>query len=564
MCGSQRSTKRITAGAATADKIHCFLQGLLVVSLCGAAFGAHAQVPGRAGESSQISQLRLAIALAEHGEEAQALALTNHLLAQNPDFVPALKLQGELLEDANRQPEAALSYEKALKRAPDDPDLLLKVGIVRLVTGEYDESIALLQHRLKLIPKDRDTLYYLAQAYHLKGENDLALKAIAECTQLDPTNASVLQKYGELLSSSGNNEDAIKKLLAAQKLDSTLPRMDFDLAIASYNNMDFASALKYASESVVQRPNDPEALALYASAQVKLGQWQSAEEAFQQTLALNRSDVSSLLGLGHCQVELKQYPQAIDTLQRVVQIDPTQVLAHFYLSRAYAGLGKSAEAQQEADIHAKMLEQLSVRPASEDVNKEKAVWAQAREFVEKHQDEQARLLFKQSASGPSAASGDSYVLMGALYLSMGQTNNAEHMLHRALEINPAISGAYTYLGIAAMQQGDLANAEQEFDAELKHHPNFLSAIAELGEVRYRQGRWQEAADKLASSETTDPALLYMLCDSYFHLGKQHDAEVTAETLAAYAENEPQVISGLIGLAKHNKDEQLAERLSHSR
>ncbi len=508
-----------------------------------------------------MSQLRQAIALAQSGDEAQALSQTNFLVERNPNFVPALKLQGELLEDAGRQQEAARAYEKALALAPDDPDLLLKVGIVRLVTGEYDESIALLLHHLKLISDDRDALYYLAQAYHLKGENDLALKAIAQCARVDPTNASVQQKYGELLSSSGNNEEAMQWLLKAQTSDPTLPRMDFDLAVASYNNMDFASALKYAAKAAEQRPDDPDALVLYAASQVKLAQWQGAESAFQRVLALKPDDQTSLLGLGHCQVELKQYQEAVGTLQRVLQVDPTQILAHFYLSRAYAGLGETSLAQQEADIHAKMLEQLSVRPTGEDVKQEKAVWAQARELVEKRQDDRARMLFKKSTSGPSSAPGDSYVLMGALYLSMGRTDDAERALNQALRTNPEVSGAHTYIGILAMQQGDLTKAEREFGDELAHHPNFLAAIAELGELRYREGRWQDAAAKLAKSETTDPTLLYMLCDADFRLGKRHDAEVTAETLAAYAKNEPQVISGLVDLAKRNMDGSLAERLS---
>jgi Flp pilus assembly protein TadD len=68
------------------------------------------------------------------------------LLEQRPDFAPAIKLKGMLLEEAGRSSEAAAAYEEALKLAPDDGDLLLKAGIYKLAAGQKEEAIRLLQH----------------------------------------------------------------------------------------------------------------------------------------------------------------------------------------------------------------------------------------------------------------------------------------------------------------------------------------------------------------------------------------------------------------------------------
>lgn len=511
--------------------------------------------------SPPAQQMLRAIRAAKSGDDQQALSITNALLAEHPDFVPALKLQGELLEENGRDVDAAQSYAKALKLKPNDPDLLLKVGIDELVTGSYARSVALLHRRLGFTPHDRDTLFYLAQAYHLNGENDMALKTITECLHVAPANASVMQKYGELLASSGNNEEAIRWLLKAKHADPSLPRIEFDLGAASYNSMDFASALKYSAQSVTRRPNDLEALALYAATQVKLAHWQSAESAFERILDARPADLMSLLGLGHCEVELKEYSLAVTTLRQVLRIDPTQILAHFYLSRAYAALGKTADAQQEAGIHNRMLQEMSVRPESEDVQRETKVWNQARQLLLTGHEEAARHLFEQNAVGPSAVRGNSYVLLGALYLSVGDAQAARRNLEHALQLNPSVQGAHTYLGILALQQNDLSKAEREFNAELAHHPNYLAAIAEIGEVRYRQGRWAQAAQQIARSNTTDPTLLYMLCDSYFRLGRTQNAEVTAQTLAAYARHQPRVLQGLVELANRYGDASLAQRLS---
>jgi tetratricopeptide (TPR) repeat protein len=153
------------------------------------------------------------------------------------------------------------------------------------------------------------------------------------------------------------------------------------------------------------------------------------------------------------------------------------------------------------------------------------------------------------------------VFVGSLYLAAGDANDALRNLHRALEIDPTVRGAHTYAGMVALQQGELNTAEKEFAAELANDPNYLPAMAELGEVRYRQQRWADAADLLFRSKTKVAPLLYMLCDSYFHLGKMQEAELTAEVLAAYVHNDPETMRGLVDLASRNGESALAQRLT---
>lgn len=58
-----------------------------------------------------------------------------------------------------------------------------------------------------------------------------------------------------------------------------------------------------------------------------------------------------------------------------------------------------------------------------------------------------------------------------------------------------------------------------------------------------------------------PELLYMLCDSYFRLGKVEEANLTAEATAAYARNKPEVMQGLVELLTRNGQTDLAKRLA---
>ncbi len=508
-----------------------------------------------------MRQVHQALSLAEHGDKQGAMNLAQNLLAQHPDFAPALKLKGMLLEEAGHTSEAAAAYEEALKFAPNDGDLLLKVGISKLATGQKEEALKLLEHCVRILPGDGDAQYYLAQAYHLNGQDELALRAIRLSLKAEPDNISVWQKYGELLCGTGDYAAGLKWLLEARHSDAKLPRIDYDIAAADYKLMDLAGATQYAARAVQSQPNDVTALQLLATTDVKLAKWQEAKSAFERVLAFKADDVEALLGLGQCELELKNYPAAVDRLQSVLRVDPTRLLAHFYLSRAYAAMGRTADAEHEAALHQLMMEQKTFVRSAESDERESPIKAQVRLLLLEHREADALQLYQEHFKGTAATPGDAYIFIGKLYLFLGNTEDGVRSLHHALEIQPTVRGAHTYQGILALKQGDLKVAENEFQAELRNDPNYQLAIAEMGEVRYHQGNYSEAAELLAKSRTMTPELLYMLCDSYFRTGKVSDADLTAETVAAYGRNNPQITRDLIELLRRNGQTEMAQRLS---
>ena len=546
----------MATGAANRLRAVRFLAALFIA----ACINVGAQNAGRPVESAMMRQVHEALSLAEHGDGQGAMNLVQRLLEQHPDFEPAVKLKGLLLEEAGRTTEAAAAYEQALKLAPNDADVLLKTGFYKLASGQKEEALKLLQHCVQIIPADGDAQFYLAQAYHLNGQDDLALHAIRLSLKAAPDNASVWQKYGELSCGTGDCEAGLKWLLKAQHADGTLPRIDYDIAAANYKLMDIAGAAQYAARAVSSQPNDVTAWQLLGTVDVKLAKWQDARNAFERILAFKPDDIDSLLGFGQCELELKNYPTAIDTLQSVLRLDPTRLVAHFYLSRAFAGMGKTADSEHEAALHQLMMEQATfVRSASSD-ERERPIKAQTQELLAAHREEEAVRLYQKHFKGTPATTADAYVFIGKLYLFMSRTDDGLRNLHHALKIQPTVRGAHTYEGILALKLGDLTRAESEFQADLANDPNYQLAIAEIGEVRYRQGRWSDAAEQLARSRTTTPELLYMLCDSYFHLNKVPEATLNAEAMAAYAKNRPEVMQELIELLNRNQQSDLARRL----
>jgi len=508
-------------------------------------------------------EFRRALDLAQHGQSANALELVDKLLKTNPGYVAGWKLKGSLLEDAGRGAEAGFAYEKGLKLSPSDPDLLYKVGVFQLVAGDRERATGLLERYVALQPRDGDGYFYLAQAYHLSKRDDRALAAIRACLKLKPNSATVWQKYGELLVSSGDGESGYAWLQKAYEANPHLDRIDYDLAVASFDRMDLQSAQQFAQKAASARPDDPEVLHLMASIDGKLSDWQGALILYQRILDANSNDSDALLGLGRCQLELKQYGKAVDTLTSYTTGNPANIQAHYYLSRAYAGAGDSAEAQHQADLHQKMVEQTSFASSALGSEQDRIAWPQARKLLEEGSEQKALALFRHDAKGNQISPGQPYFLVGALYLYLDRQADGLRNLKRALQLDPKLRGPRTYIGIAALQENKLEEAEREFNAEIANDPNYQTALAELGVVRYRQQRWADAADQLSRSHTQNPALLLSLCDAYFHLGKVKEANLTAELAAAYAKDDPAILDGLSDLLRRNGQTELALRLGGS-
>jgi tetratricopeptide (TPR) repeat protein len=538
--------------------VRAVVLSMLLVSL-GIALSA--QSPAPRTESRLMQQLRQAVSLAEHGDKQQAMTLALQLLEQDPKFVPAIKLKASLLEETGKGPEAAIVYEEALKLSPDDPDLLLKTGIYKLAAGDRDVAIRRLLKCTRILPHDGDANYYLAQAYHLNGQDDLALPAIRLSLKAEPDNPSVWQKYGELLCATGDCEGGLRWLVKAHHSDQSLPRIDFDIAATDYKLMDLPGAAQYAARAAEIGPSDANAWRLLATADVKLARWPEAEAAFKHVLALKTDDVEAQLGLGQCQLQLKDFQTAVETLESVLRVDPTRLLAHFYLSRAFAGMGRSADAEHESALHQLMMEQSTFVRSVETDARESSIKAQTQQLLAAHREEAAVKLYQEHFKETSATPADAYVFIGKLYLFSGATEDGLRNLHHALKIQPTVRGAHTYQGMLALKLSDLNRAEKEFQAELDNDPSYQTAIAEMGEVRYHQERWSDAAELLAKSRTMTPELLYMLCDAYFHLGKVEEANLNAEAMAAYARNKPHVMQGLMELLVRNGQTDLAKRLS---
>ena len=168
------------------------------------------------------------------------------------------------------------------------------------------------------------------------------------------------------------------------------------------------------------KPNDVTAWQLLATTNVKLAKWQEAKNAFERVLAFRAGRRRGVVGTWAMRTGTEELSAAVDRLQSVLRLDPTRLLAHFYLSRAYAAMGRTEDAEHEAALHQLMMEQMTFVRSVESDERESPIKAQARQLLAEHREADALQLYREHFKGTAATPADAYVFVGKLYLFMGR------------------------------------------------------------------------------------------------------------------------------------------------
>jgi tetratricopeptide (TPR) repeat protein len=508
------------------------------------------------------SRLRRAVDLLEAGKNKESLLAVNDILHQYPEHIPSIMLKIQLLEEGNDYLGAQIYYEKALRIAPADPQILYLFGRHWLLRNEWRKAIQFLERSRLLRPNHLETLFYLAQAYHLNEDESSALKAIAECSAIAPDKDVVCQKRGELLCAAYQYQEGLKWLLKAERLNPNLKKINLQIGMAYYHIQDTPQAIAYLEKEFRRSPEDPQSTFALAQAYTKASNWEKAATFFTLTLKRQPGDPKLLLGLGQVQVGLKDYEVAIVTLQRALQLDPTLIEAHFQLGRAYREVGKMEESLHEHSLYRTLKDREAIDSGIPKfwTGRDEQIWSECRKLLEKNQEAAALALLKQASGRENYNPAVLSMNLGVIYASMGRPEDAKRALAEAIKINPDLAHVHSHLGLNHLSLGEYEQAERAFHIELKRSPTEQLALAGMGQIKHRQEKWSESAEYLEKCGTTDPLILLMLCDCYFHLGKTTQARLMAEATASFAQSGDGVLDSLLTLLESRKERELAEKI----
>ncbi len=322
-----------------------------------------------AGELLINSDADRALALLQRAEALQPTAHTDLLIAHAYDHLS--------------QPEESARYlNRAKSRAPKDPEVLRSVAGEYRDEGHYDLAVSTLEsipvqnadiktelaYTYQLAGKQQEAanLYThlakeakgnigldlsAAQAWVNLGQTDTARSFLEDARRIDNNNYRLHAILGTIAEAEdrvadANNEYALAlsnlppnvpegplypielKLhlyeLALRQEDATAARQQLDSALADIDKVEIPASSR------------PEMLRLRAAIETGTGNLDAANKDLQQALALQPSNVNSLLNYGNLQWKLNQKEAAQATFAKVLELDPlnrTALSAQGYLAR---------------------------------------------------------------------------------------------------------------------------------------------------------------------------------------------------------------------------------------
>ncbi len=482
------------------------------------------------------------------------LLISTLMTGQAPPNVTAALKQGATLVAAGRLAEARNLYEKALRSSPDDPELLFGLGTVFFREHNWPKAIENYRRSINTRPGEVKVLYHLAEAFFAEAEVDRARQTIALAASLAPNDAQICQKYGEYLAVNiESRREGLAWMEKARRLNPKLARIDFDIARTQFELTDFQSAIANFDAALKQDAGNGEAAFYLGQSWANLGDWGKARDFYSYALTHRYEEGSAFYGLGRARVELGQFEDAVAPLQHAIVLQPSLIKAHFQLGKAYRQLGRTKEGQHEATLFAAMTDRVDTSRQLEG-SEEQEAWKQAKPLLEANKEHEALDLLAKLPVADTPESGGPLYLVGTMYYSMGRKGDAERVLTIARTRAPKSARIAAYLGIVQLSGGEATAAEESFQSALALDSAETLALIGMGGIRYQQERWLDSIQYLEKSRTADPDVLFLLCDSYYRVGRPKEALLTAEVIRALGADRKELLDRLKQLvAIHQAD-----------
>jgi tetratricopeptide (TPR) repeat protein len=209
--------------------------------------------------------------------------------------------RAHLLLAVGRVDEAGADLERALRLAPNDPNVLALHTIIAIVQHEPDQALAIAQRAVQAAPNSATALIALSYAQQARFDLEGARASLDKAVQLAPENALAWARLAELQASFGELKKALKAAQTAVNLEPNLARTQTVLGYAYLT-------------------------------QVKTKQ---AKKAFEKAIALDQADPLPRLGLGLATIRDGNLDEGGRDIEIAASLDPNNSIIRSYLGKTY-------------------------------------------------------------------------------------------------------------------------------------------------------------------------------------------------------------------------------------
>ncbi len=286
--------------------------------------------------------------LFDHGQLDQALQRLNSLAAQQPEASGAEYLRGMVLYQQSKMADAAAAFAKEVTQDPKNFDAMQMEGVSLFRAGKPADAIPLLEQAHRSVASANvDPNYVLGQCYMDTRRYDDARKAFARQYGFAFESAPAYLLAARMLLRRDYLPVAEESARKALALNPNLPQAHFLLAEIALANGKSADAIAELEKERDINPLDGAVYERLGDAYIRAGDFERAQQALDCALLLEPNTNTPFILLGKVLLKQQNPLMAKMYLERALQIDPKNYMAHYLLGQAYRAVGRTDDAARE-------------------------------------------------------------------------------------------------------------------------------------------------------------------------------------------------------------------------
>jgi tetratricopeptide (TPR) repeat protein len=402
--------------------------------------------------------------------------------------------------------QAASKLETLLPEAPNSFDVHELLGLIYSAESQDAKATEHLQKAVSLNPASVAARTNLAANLVRRKKLDLAEVQFAKAAELEPNSFDANHNLGELYIQRGKLQQAAQSLAKAQKIAPDSYDNGYDLAraylligntkearetigslIAQKNTAELHNLLAEVEEKeskFVDAANEYETAAHMEPSESNLFDWGSellvhrtldpSVEVFTKATELYPKSARLAVGLGMALYARGNYEDAVKSLLRAADLNPSDPGCYLFLSRAYDSSPNQAD---EVIERFRRYAHLQPRNPRALYYYAMSLWKGKRaQQTDQDLSEIVRLL--KSSIALDSKFAEAHLQLGNLYSDQKQYAAAIPEYLEALTQNPDLADAHYRLGQAYVRSGDKPRAQEQFDVYQKLRTQHLAEIDE--------------------------------------------------------------------------------------
>jgi predicted Zn finger-like uncharacterized protein len=202
---------------------------------------------------------------------------------------PGLALErGVLFEEMGQTERALAFFSAALAKAPNDPDLQLRVAATQVAAGQWKLAEPTLRQMVKERPQSAEAHFFLGRALLLAGATPAdMLREFERATDLDGQRAEYWMYVGWASNEAGNVAKAESALKRALDLDRSLGDAYWQRGVLLHKQGATVDAIDDLQKALSLRPSRLEAWATLALCYQDQSNWAEAERSWRKAISGN-------------------------------------------------------------------------------------------------------------------------------------------------------------------------------------------------------------------------------------------------------------------------------------